>query len=388
MKFSNEKHDTDIINVVDDFDYSTQDECYNKHFIEWRKRKNNPYAYNFTLNKKESVFVDGEGFVNKSASDAEMSTLNCILFVIEVTLLCSVIIYDVLDKVVVEILDAVGVNIHNALVSSVIYGGKAEISAILIIFTVAKFGVPLLIIHMKFKIPHHVRCPHLMNDPCEVAGTVAATLVASSIVAIPTAYSEESECIYNFFKTFNTGMSVFGQKEFIIYSIFDIVIVSIISESLFRGEMFAALRQFGDAYAVIITSVLSGIFTQNFQIMAGTIIISAVSAIGCLRSGTVFSAIIARIVYKIFLLMLTIIASSNIPHVKTVKHIYLMLVLFVGLVAMIVIFSNKERREKTIFARYKAYVPMKKKLLAAVKSIPLIVAVVSCLFVAALKLAS
>ncbi|MCD8187958.1 MAG: CPBP family glutamic-type intramembrane protease [Ruminococcus sp.] len=183
-------------------------------------------------------------------------------------------------------------------------------------------------------------------------------------------------------------MSVFGQKEFIIYSIFDIVIVSIISESLFRGEMFAALRQFGDAYAVIITSVLSGIFTQNFQIMAGTIIISAVSAIGCLRSGTVFSAIIARIVYKIFLLMLTIIASSNIPHVKTVKHIYLMLVLLVGLVTMIVIFSNKERREKTIFARYKAYVPMKKKLLAAVKSIPLIVAVVSCLFVAALKLAS
>ncbi|MCD7890414.1 MAG: hypothetical protein LUG26_01145 [Ruminococcus sp.] len=165
MKFSNEKHDTDIINVVDDFDYSTQGECYNKHFIEWQKRKNNPYAYNFTLNKKESVFVDGEGFANKSASEAEMSTLNCILFVIGVALLCSVIIYDVLDKVVVEILDAVGVNIHNALVSSVIYGGKAEILAILIIFTVAKFGVPLLIIHMKFKIPHQVRCPHMMNDP-------------------------------------------------------------------------------------------------------------------------------------------------------------------------------------------------------------------------------
>ena len=43
-----------IINVVDQFDYSTQNDNYNAKFRAWRKNKENPYAFNFKLNRKES----------------------------------------------------------------------------------------------------------------------------------------------------------------------------------------------------------------------------------------------------------------------------------------------------------------------------------------------
>ena len=69
-----------IINVVDQFDYSTQNDVYNEKFREWRNNKENPYAFNFKQNRKESIFVDGKGFENKSAVSAEQDCISKIMY--------------------------------------------------------------------------------------------------------------------------------------------------------------------------------------------------------------------------------------------------------------------------------------------------------------------
>ncbi len=33
-----------IVDVIDEFDYSTQNESYNEKFRKWRKKKENPFA--------------------------------------------------------------------------------------------------------------------------------------------------------------------------------------------------------------------------------------------------------------------------------------------------------------------------------------------------------
>ena len=57
MKLTDTSGNT-IISVVDQFDYSTQNQTYNENFIKWRKDKDNPYAFNFELDRRESVFVE------------------------------------------------------------------------------------------------------------------------------------------------------------------------------------------------------------------------------------------------------------------------------------------------------------------------------------------
>lgn len=70
-KHPNKKYSLDSFNAVSDFDYSTQNDEYNKEFINWRKNKNNLYAYNYSENRKEKIFVEGRGFVESSVRKEE-----------------------------------------------------------------------------------------------------------------------------------------------------------------------------------------------------------------------------------------------------------------------------------------------------------------------------
>lgn len=380
--------DAKVFDAVEEFDYSTQQEDYNKHFIAWRRKKSNPYAYNFVINKNESFFIDGQGFVNKTAAEAESKTLIRIIWVIGIAMLSAFCVDNIFDKGLVMFLEALGVNIHNALFNSAsaIYGGRTELVVILIILTAAEFAVPTAIIHAKFKMPWQVRFPCTLHDPGELTGTVAAAMILCVVSGFPAAYSKESRDIYNFFKTYKADISGLGQKEFIIYTIFDVVIVSIISEALFRGEMFAALRQFGDVFAVIVTSVLSGLLTQNFKVMISVMLMSVVSAVGTLRSGTILSAISAKIVYKVYMLVLTIIESSGLENMHTIRFVYLLSVLLIGILTLTIVFINKERRSRKIFASYNAKISLKGKLLAAIRCLPMAVSVEVFMFAALLKI--
>lgn len=64
----NEKN---MIDVIDEFDYSTQNDAYNEKFRAWRSRKNNPYAFSFEKNQRESVYIEGRGFIENSLEAVE-----------------------------------------------------------------------------------------------------------------------------------------------------------------------------------------------------------------------------------------------------------------------------------------------------------------------------
>ena len=42
-----------IVNVIDEFDYSTQNDAYNEKFKKWRRNKDNHCAFNYSANKNE-----------------------------------------------------------------------------------------------------------------------------------------------------------------------------------------------------------------------------------------------------------------------------------------------------------------------------------------------
>lgn len=386
MKETIEKNNSEIIDVIDEFDYSTQQESYNKHFIAWRKNKNNPYAYNFVLNKKESVFIDGEGFVGRSAEEAESETLSRILYIIGIAMLSVVLIENVFDKLFVQILDAFGVNIHGTFFNSVIYGGRTEVVVILIIVTLMKLIVPMGIIHSRFRMPLRLRFPMSLSDPRELFGAIAASMIVSVVSGIPSAYSDESKEIYAFFKTYDADISVWGQEEFLIYTIFDVIVVSILFELLYRGEMFHALRQFGDVFAVIFTSVISGIVTQDYRIMASTMLISAVSSIGALRGGTVFTAIAVRVVYKMYMLALMIIEMNTSENMFLTRNFFMICVFITGLLVYGLVLLSMKRREKKTFADCNCQLSLKKKLFLPFKILPLSAVIVVCLLAAAIYL--
>ncbi len=380
-----DKTENGIIDVVSEFDYSTQNDEYNKRFVEWRRNRNNSYAYNLVMNSKESVFVDGQGFINKSAPEAESEVLGKILYVIGIAVLAITVIENVIGELVVQILSAVGVNIHNSFINSTIYGGCIEIVVFLISVTLVKLIVSLLIVKFKFRIPVKLKYPSQLNDSAELIGAIAVTLLISSVMSIPSAYTLEAKELYSFFKAYNADVSVWGQGEFLVYTIFDVIIVSVVAEALFRGEMFTALRQFGDVYAVVVTSIISGMVTQNIMEIPGAIIISAIAAIGMLRSGTIFTAISVRVVYKMYQLAIAIVEVDTSEYMFLTRNFIILATFIFSVIALGVIYFRKERNKRKMFASGGSYLSFGKKLALACRTVPLASAVIICLISAILS---
>lgn len=377
-----EQENRDIINVIDEFDYSTQSESYNKRFIEWRSNKNNPYAYNFTLNKKESVYIAGQGFVSESAEKAEIDVLGRILYLLGIAMLAVAFIENIFDKVLVQILDMLGFNIHITFFNSTIYGGRVEVAVVLVIITSLKLLLPAGIIHSRLKMKPALSLPMSLKEPGELIGSISAALIVCAVISIPSAYSEKSKEIYTFFSTYSADVSSWGQTEFLMYTVFDVIVVSVLFEIVFRGGIFTALRQFGDVYAVLVTSVISGLIMQDFRTMAGTIIISVVSAVGFLRSGTVFTAIAVRITYKMYFLALYMMEMSSSENKFINRNFFMAAVFIVGVIVFISIYTSKKRNGKRMFARFETHTSLKTKAVMPFKCLPLAAVGAACLLAA------
>lgn len=382
---SNNKIQGNIVDVINEFDYSTQNESYNKDFRKWRKKKNNPFSFSFAENKKEIVYIDGRGFIVNSAVDAEKKVLSNIFHYLGLASLIWIVFDDVLSKIVISLLSFFGVNIHNNYFSSVIYGGSKEIVAVIIIMTFIKVLIPLLFLHFKFRLPSKVEFMRSMNNRVALFGAISTALIVCVMTSLPTAYSSESKEIYAFFKNVETDVSVWGQSEFIVYTIFDIIVISIVSEIFFRGAMFAVLRQFGDVFAIIITSVITTLLSQNLQTMPAVLLISLVASYGMVTSGTVFTSIAVVIIYKMYTLTLTIIEIDPSEKMPLTRNLFMILVLVVGGTGLMIYWIYTVKTKKYGLSFYKSELEAKERFIHSIKTFPFSAVLLLCIVSALVK---
>lgn len=374
-----------IINVIDEFDYSTQNDAYNENFRKWRRKKDNPYAYSFEKIHNESVYVDGRGFIEKSAVETEKNVLGKIFHQIGLAMLIWIVFDDVICRIIVFLLDLCGVNIHTNFFSSMIYGGNVEIAAVLIVSALIKMTVPLIFLHFVFKLPRRAEIMQKMSDPKALIGAIAMTFIVCTAVSIPTAYSSETKEFYEIFTGLDADVSVWTQKEFVVYTIFHIIILPVISEFFFRGAMFNVLRQFGDLFAVIMTSLIAGLLTQDLRSMFAVILISLVASFGMLGSGTIFTAIAVNIVYKMYDLTLIIIENDHTSKMPLSRNIFMILTLLAGVVMLEVYRRSASRNKKKKIAKYDSELPKGMRILHSAKTFPFSAVVLLCLLSASIK---
>lgn len=377
-----------IIDVVEEFDYSTQNESYNRKFRKWRKNKNNPYAFNFSTNKKERIFIDGKGFVSNSPAESEHETISRIFFIIGIAMLLWVTIDNIIGKMIIYFLDITGVNVHTTFFSTSCYGGSIEIVTALIVISLIKICMPAFYIHKKLKMPHKVEFMSTMNHPSELISAIGLSLAVCTVTNIPDAYSSSAREIYSYFKSIDTDISVWGQTEYVIYTIFDVVIVSVASEVLFRGAIFSALRQFGDAFAIIITAVMASLLTQDFQEMPTVFLISVIASIGMLKSGSIFTAFAVSTVYKMYQLSIVIIEMNTSENMFLIRNLIMTGIFIVGSFTAIFIYIVRNRKNKQhYFAEYHSDISTKDRLIFSFRSFPFGAVVFVCLIAATIKIA-
>lgn len=372
-----------IINVVDEFDAAMQGSGYNGNFKKWRKNKDNPYAFNFEKNNKEKIFNESRGFETPSQTEEGKKVFGSIMRETGILMLIVVVFRSIIGKLVIIVLDLIGLDIHTTTFSSGVYGGGKEIIATTIILALAALLTPVIYLHKKMRMPLKAGIMHTVRDSAEIIGAIGFAMIFCTIACLPAVYSSETKDIYTYFASAETDVSAWGQEEFVVYTIFDVIILSVLTELLFRGGIFSALRQFGDITAIIVTTAMSVLLTGDFYAMPAALLISFVSSLGMLRSGTIFTAIAVRIVYKMYQLALVILEVDASENMEITRNLFMISVFLLGVILAAAVILTGNRKNKRCIVKYESEFNESKRLAFAVKVFPFSAVSLLCIIQAA-----
>ena len=376
MKPANENT---LVNIVDEFDYSTQNKQYNDKFIRWRRQNNNPFSFRFEMNKKETVYVDGRGFLSSSPTVAETDTLTRIFYIIGMACLIWVVIENILGRVAIIALSMLGVNIHNNFFSTMVYGGSSEIVSVILIISCVKMLIPTIYLHRRFKLPGAVEFMWSMNDPGGMISAIALSFIACTAVSLPTAYSNETREILYYFRNLETNVELWDQTDFVVYIVFDLIALPVLSELFFRGAMFAVLRQFGDAFAVIMTSLTAALLVQDIREFPIILLISMIASYGMLRSGTIFTAIAVRVIEKMYMFALLMLEIGGTEKTFLNRNLFMLAVLVIGILFFVVEWLISHRKKQRYFARFDSELTPPERIFHCIKVFPYSAVLMICM---------
>lgn len=373
-----------IINVIDEFDYSTQNDEYNEKFRSWRKRRDNIYAFKFEKNERESIYVDGRGFIDDSLEYVEKKTLSNIFFVLGIAALMWIVFDDLISKIIVSLMSFIGIDIHTNFSTSIIYGGCHEVALTLVILGIMKSVIPMMYLHFKFKVPFKAEIMGKMNNTSALVGAISLAFLVCVGTSVSTAYSTESKEIVTFFASSGADIALWNQFEFVLYTVFDVIVSPIIAQLLFCGAAFTVLRQFGDPFAMIITSFTAALLTQDFRLMPVIFFITLVGCYGMLSSGSIFTAISVNVVYKMYTLALTLIETDSSDNMPLMRNLFMASVVVLGSVGL-AFYRMSLKKRRTKLAVYVSDMTFGKRIIQAAKTFPYSAVAILCVIYAAIK---
>lgn len=366
-----------LIDVTENFDYSGQSPEYISAYKKWRKNPDNPFAFNYIKNKNEITFSESEGFVKTIPEEKEREVLSKILYIFGTVLIVSLFIQFVFAKILIAFLDYIGINIHNSFLNYSIYGGQKEIMSVMIAVTFLKFCLPMFIIKKTLKMPVKASLPCKLQSSKNLFFCIALSMIVSVLTSISRAYSDTTKEYFNFFNCYSNEFSLINQTVLVIYMFLDIIAVSIMSEFLFHGAVFQALRQFGDLYAVLVCALFSALMSNDIASMPSVFAVSFVAGISVLRSGTVFTAVAVQITNKIYLFALTIIELSFSD--MNLKRGYFMVFCFLISTVIASIIWNTMDKEYALKKNLSTFLTAKQKFTLIFSTLPTFTVIFLCI---------
>lgn len=327
----------EIIDIVEDHSCPNQTDTYQDAFRQWRRKKNNHYAFRFTKNPKETAF--SETAVHESATQAEQAVLHRFGVLVGMALLCYLVIENVLDKLLVLILQRREMNIELVFWGeSILYGDEQLVFWIAAIVQVLKFVVPVLILALVLRLPVRVSVPLPVTKPLQLLYGIALTMLLSAGLGMFCVRQSAELDKYRLI----AGAVGGEDHRLILYMLFTIFILPLIEVMLFHGCLFQAMRQFGDRFVILTTSILAALLMHDLldSVRVGLIILT----IGYfqVKTGSFVTAAILRIIHEIYMFALYYIESMG----SVYSLEWWIIVLFpclVGIAALICMLPQKKK---------------------------------------------
>ncbi len=301
----------DMIDVVEEFRCPYQTERYQAAYREWRRKKNNRYAFRFTRNTKESTFSENQAVVSQTPAQAEQAVLNRMGSLIGCALILFLLVENLFDKISVLVLERMGIRIEFVYAgNSRFFGDEQVVFQLTAFINLLKYLVPAMVLWIALKIPAKVGTPLKILYPKKILSGTALIMflsVGMGMFCVPKSAELEK------YRVISDASGVDAEK-LVYYVLFMVLIIPFGAELLLHGCMFQALRQFGDSFAIGTVTVLSALMTHNLQDGIRIGLITLTISYFVIRSGSFVTAVFLRIVHEIYMFTLS--------YIETVGEVY------------------------------------------------------------------
>lgn len=285
-----------LIDVARSSSYQNQSEEYYQKFGEWRSKKNNPFGYDYVKDSRERSYIKGKGYVHDGPDKAErIALLNCFA----ITGIMMVII-QLITMLQMLVMPRLGGETH---VSLYFYSFKNHISdislklvCILNIFSITKLLIPIVLFFAITKMPFAVSLPRASKKNPEITTSGVAFMLMATVFGRFGNYG-----LSKLFALINIDISGFNMiyssdpRANAVYFVSECIVVSILTEVLFRGIILQTFRQYGDFFALVMTCFFEMLYVGDFTMCGYIFLSSAVIGLFTIRSGSIYTAMIMRI---------------------------------------------------------------------------------------------
>ncbi len=247
-----------MIDVAGERRYQGQGRDYYNAYTSWRNDAKNKYAYRFVHDKREHIYIDGEGYADKRAVNAEKQALHsCISFLGGSMLV--LFIFQLARFLVMRYVfnsDYIGWVYYSE--SSKALSAVPDIQAyVYLLLRLLSLVTVLIICAVTLRIPRKIALP--LEKPR--AKLVACGLCISLVFLIISRVFDY--ILVQLFMQINVDVSFYyylhSHNNIVraVYYLNETILSSVLIEMIFRGYILQLFRQFGDLYAIIVSSLAS-----------------------------------------------------------------------------------------------------------------------------------
>ncbi len=368
------KHNT---KADDRMNWRYQDKTYNELFSRWRKQTKNVHGFYYAENPNELTYKDGFGFVRNYPEATESDALHHVFNIVGMTIILIVGMDIFYLYALPFIFNKLGADIYMDIFTGAIYGSDWLIIGMYLFFEIVKRLIPFLYCYKKLNMPMKVMVPLKITNKSFFGAAVPSILLAAGVCSALSVLNakmlseigiQPAPWIYLPDKPLPFTASLIA----------NIIIVPAVSEIYIRGPVTQLLRQFGDGFAIIVSAVLTTMITYNINHMCYVFITSVIIGYFSLRTGSVLTGVIMRIVSRavsVGLYMLHVYISAE----TSADAIAVMILLITAPSLVFVIRYMLKHSDKLGMSIRPSYLSFSSKCFVALTNIPMVIGITEAL---------
>lgn len=279
--------------------YKNQDKDYNDAYRKWQSESRIFLGHADPDNPNEIIYKDGVGIIAEDRTAAERRSLVYVHSVIMWAVVFYLVIELCFTSVLPPVLGMLGSPVGTDSITGLMYGNDVMVIILMYIGETVKRLIPFMMVKKALNMPINIVLPMKIHDREAFGLAVPAALMCFPLLSAFSGLFNQLLAnvgilpYNNIVPNMNTGA---GTAAAIFISV---IYTPIISELLMRGMILHSLRQFGDAYAILISALVSTLCAHNLTQMCYVFISAVIIGHFALRTGSMITAVIMRMIFKV-----------------------------------------------------------------------------------------